>query len=497
MVEARTSGYDVIFQISEAAANKQIGSLGIDQVLTVERLVENLNVRFEIWFDKPSIRFISPTPQPHDNAIILQIPFSNSSLKLSSGTYSETIMHLEGVISVLDGFRFVKHQVEEEILETTLSIDFKDREPGPIFFSFSESSKNEIEGLISQIRHTLDREFPSLEVENFEAEMEARARDYLVDTIGDVDLGQPIQVYPNTADSTTMKDVEFKQVYDLYQNRGAMTYFITFGGSQRGDLELFDEYLIVPYQHEITLLISNRYLLEKKVIPMIEDSLNISDGFQSEGNGYVLKEPVDIAGRKMKIVDLGVNVWDDHIKISFRGRDSAAGIDVLADAEITIRFELPSLKDLLEDPESLLKNGYPILIKADYRIIQVRVDIEEWVYALAWLSGPLGHLAVIKMVEEIIEVSVEEGLEGKLKQITSTAGSEPVRLKGVPLMLWEDIFLDDLGLLGQHFDPTSFVRILDYKGIARPVSIRQLASAVDIDPPFNLSQLAMKLLAGL
>ena len=486
MVESYTNGFDALMQLSEVAVNNQIGTIQhkLPESLTMEDRFENLNIKFDIHFDKPEIRFSSL--RTHGNDIIIYMSFSNSTLTFSAGTFSRTLSSLEGVISVATGFRFVKDGDKR-----TLKIDFQDPPPDRILLNLSESSKNKIEQLILQVRKTPGNQFGSLSLEDFLASLEGavslKSSRYLSKDVREIIIPPEFKVESNTTNSAIIKDIDFKLAYDLQREKGALSYFVTYGTSLPGDVQSFNTYLIVPYKYDAAAVVSNQYLLEKKVIPQIKDGLGTSVEFERVASSrYLNRDP--IIKDSLKIEHLRVSVENGFILIRISAVDNnISGVDAVVRDEIRISFVLgfdfESLKQVIQ-PKAVHEPG------------ELTIDLKWWVYLLGFLTlGTLGGAAVIT-ADQLAEYFGKRRRDDVIQPILKDIEENPIDLSvpgGGSAFLFDSISLDDLVLLGWPLSSYSLVRILEAKGISRPVNLRSLGSKHGLVPPFRVSELVKRL----
>jgi hypothetical protein len=480
MASNRTSGFDLLIQISEAELNNQVvlafaKGLPLDKTMsdTSELLlppslqvpidVLGITGNLDLNFQTPIVALDEPSPQ-----VRFTIPFTESSLEiLTAPPFSNlkgVIAHLAGTIVVMDAVRMRTVGGTQQAV-----MDFTAGAPA-VLLSFDAKTAKLLEPALQRLKTTLP---------TAQSQMAAAVRQRLVTGVGRIPLSLRIPV-ADDSDPLTPFSLEVTTVNDATAaDRDALTFGVRTSATSQGDIQSVTQSFI-PAGSPALLMMSNSFLLSSVVRPRLAARLGLQvTDFDAP---LRLNHAVPAPGGQGTLTDLEARVEDNHIRIDGRSTKSGTGWSAVA----TFTFFL-----------ELSLSGGVIQITASTPSVEVDVSFEWWVWLTAIALGALfGGIvgAVIGAIIPVIGSAIAEGIAEKKasKALSGTISSiPPVPLGPIGSALTvASLVLDDLEISGPilyaslpaapvpRLDLAAAWEVLE-KGQAQPILGPDLASCLE------------------
>ncbi len=415
----RTSGFDMLVQISENELNNQLATAFLAGVSFPSSISVPVNTGGVIG--TADLNFITPVadldrPRPRMG---LTIPFSNSQFQITSPV-ALTIAPLSGTITVVDSIVMITQGTNQ-----IATLDFNSGAPD-VTVVFDPASAGLLAPLLTAA---------GLTIEQAQNMMAGVVLTQLQNSIGRLDITPPIPVI-NDTDATTIFDIDVTTVNDTSAlDRDCVTFGVRMANDTVGNINGVSTSMI-PSGSQSLVMMSNFWLLARVMRPRIAASLGrpVTD-FDTP---LRLNRNIPAPGGQGTLTDLLAQVMGNRIMITGRATDSGTGWSAVSNFMFFIDIGL---------------SGGAITVTATTPIVGTDVDLAWWVWlASLGLGGLFGGivgaivaaivLAIVEAVAEgIANGLISDGISGSLGGIPSI----PLGPIGGGLTL-TNVVLDDLEL---------------------------------------------------
>lgn len=415
----RTSGYDMLVQISESEINDQIetaflaGSI-IPAAITVPINTSGVTGTADLNFATPVADLDRPRPR-----MGLVLPFVNSQLQLSS-PLPLTLAPLGGTITVVDSIVMVTQGSNQ-----LATMDFNANAPD-VTVTFDAASASLLSPLLTAAGLTIDQ------AQNM---MAGIVLSQLQTSIGRLDLTPPIPV-TDDADATTVFDIDVTTVNDTSAlDRDCVTFGVRMSSDSGGNINNVSSCMI-PAGQRSTVMMSNYWLLAKVMRKRLADSLGRPES--DFDTPLRLNHSIPAPGGDGTLTNLEAHIEGNRIKVTGRATDSGTGWSAVSNFSFFIDIGL---------------SGGAITVTNTTPSVDTDVDLAWWVWlASLGLGGLFGGIVgaivaaiVLAIVEAvaggIVDGMISDGISGSLGGLPSI----PLGPIGGGLTL-TSIVLDDLEL---------------------------------------------------
>jgi hypothetical protein len=415
----RTSGFDMLVQISENELNNQLATAflaggAFPPSISVPVNTSGVIGTADLNFNTPVADLDRPRPQ-----MGLTIPFSNSQLQITT-PLPVTIAPLGGTIVVVDSIGMITQGTNQ-----IAAMDFNDGAPNVTVF-FDAASAALLAPLLTAA---------GLTIEQAQNMMAGVVLTQLQISIGRIDLTPPIPVTDDD-DATTVFDIDVTTVNDTSAlDRDCITFGVRMASDTGGNINSVTSSMI-PAGSQSLVMMSNFWLLARVMRRRIADSLGrpVTD-FDTP---LRLNRSIPAPGGQGTLRNLEARVIGNRISVTGRATDSGTGWSAESNFSFFIDIGL---------------SGGAITVTATTPVVDTDVDLEWWVWLVslglgALFGGIVGAivaavvLAIVEAVAEgIADGLISDGISGSLGGLPSI----PLGPIGGGLTL-SSIVLDDLEL---------------------------------------------------
>ncbi len=415
----RTSGYDMLVQISESELNDQIetaflaGGL-IPPSMTLPISSGGVTGTATVLFGTPVADLDRPRPR-----LGLTLPFANSQLAVTAPV-ALTLAPLGGTIVVVDAIEVVVEGGSQVV-----TLDFEHGAPD-VTVTFDAATVALLQPALTAAGMTV------AQVQNMVA---GDVLAQLQTSIGRLDLTPPIPVVDDT-DPTTVFDIDVTTINDTSAaDRDCVVFGVKMASDSGGNISLATTNFI-PAGSQSLVMMSNFWLLARVMRPRVAAAL----GLQASDFDTPLRLNRNVAapGGQGTLTRLEARIDGNRIRVDGRAVDSGTGWSAESNFSFFIDVAL---------------SGGAITVTATTPSVDTDVDLEWWVWLLSLgLGGLFGGIAgvivaavVLAIVEAvaggIVDNLISDGIGGALGGVPAI----PLGPIGEGLTL-DSLILDDLEL---------------------------------------------------
>ncbi|MBN1447325.1 MAG: hypothetical protein JXA28_05290 [Bacteroidetes bacterium] len=415
----RTSGFDMLVQISENELNNQLATAFLAGGTFPPSISVPVNTggvvgTADLNFNTPVADLDRPRPR-----MGITLPFSNSQLQITSPV-PLTIAPLGGTIVIVDSIVMVTEGSNQ-----FATMDFNDGAPD-VTVVFDAASAALLAPLLAAA---------GLTIEQAQNMMAGVVLTQLQTSIGRLDLTPPIPV-TDDADATTVFDIDVTTVNDTTAlDRDCISFGVRMANDSGGNINGVTSCMI-PAGSQSLVMMSNFWLLARVMRPRIATSLGrpVTD-FDTP---LRLNRSIPAPGGQGTLTNLEARVIGNRISVTGRATDSGTGWS--AESNFSFFIDLG------------LSDG-AITVTATTPVVDTDVDLAWWVWlaslGLGGLFGGIVGAIVAAVVLAIVEAVAEGIADGMISDgISGSLGGLPA----IPLgpigggLTLTNVVLDDLEL---------------------------------------------------
>ena len=415
----RTSGFDMLVQISEAEINDQLET----QFLAGGLIPPSLSVPFSgggasgtanLNFAVPVADLDRPSPR-----MGLRLPFQNSELVLTA-PLPLTIAPLGGTIDIEQPIVMLTSAGTQ-----TAALDFATTSPD-VHVTFDAASAAALAPLLAAA---------GMDLAQASSFMAGVVRDQLRNSIRQLNLTPAIPV-ADGEDPTLVADISVGTVNDTSAaDQDCLSFGVRMGGGTAGSIGGVTTSLIPAGQQSLVMM-SNTWLLARIMRPRVASS--IGQPLSAFDSPMHLNRNVPAPGGHGTLTNLDAVVEGNRIKITGRAVDSGTGWD----AECNFSFFI-----------TLSVSGGSIIVTATTPQTQTDVDLAWWVWLASLglgalfggITGAIIAAVVLAIVQAVAEGIVSGLVSGGISGSIGSIPSIPLGPIGAGLSL-TNVVLDDLEL---------------------------------------------------
>ncbi len=417
MAQDRTSGYDMLVQISESEINDQLATAFLAGSIIPTSMMVPLNTG--AITGTITLNFLTPIadldrPRPRMG---ITIPFANSQLALTAPV-AFTIAPLGGTITIVDDI-----QVLDEGATQTITMDFMAGAPN-VTVAFDVASQALLAPVLVVSGLTL------MQAQN---QMATMVLAELQRSLQRIDLSPPIPVSDDT-DPATVFDIDVTTINDTSDaDRDCIVMGIKMSSDSGGNINGVTTNFI-PAGSQSLVMMSNFWLLAKVMRPMLANSLGLT--VSDFDTPLRLNRNVPAPGGTGTLTRLEARVEGNRIRVDGRATASDTGWSAEANFVFFIDISL---------------SGGSLTITATTPDVDTDVDLEWWVWLASLGLGGLFFGIVGVIVAAIVLASVTAIAEGVVDNLISTGISGSIgTIPSIPLgpigngLSMSSVLLDDL-----------------------------------------------------
>jgi hypothetical protein len=392
----RTSGFDMLVQVSENEINNQIATAFLAGALFPSSLsvpvaaggvagTANLN------FGTPSADLDRPRPR-----MGLSVPFADSQLQLTA-PLPLTLAPLGGTITIVDAIEMVAEGANQLAV-----MDFNRGAP-EVGVAFDTASQAVLAPALAAAGMTL------AQAENMMAGI-VLAR--LQADIGRLPLTPPIPVVDD-ADPTTIFDIDVTTVNDASAaDRDCLCFGVRMANDSGGNINGVTTSFI-PAGSQSLVMMSNFWLLARVMRPRVASALGRpATDFDTP---LRLNRNIPAPGGRGTLTRLEARVEGNRIRVDGRARDSGTGWSAVSNFTFFIDIAI---------------SGGALTVTASTPSVDTDVDLEWWVWLVSLGLGALFGGIVGAIVAAVVLAIVEAVAEGIVDNLV--AGGIGGALGGIP-----------------------------------------------------------------
>ena len=415
----RTSGFDMLVQLSEDELNDQIATAFLAGNLFPTSMNTPININGALGtvflnFTTPTADLDRPSPR-----IGLTIPFINSQLQITTPA-ATTIAPLGGTITIVDDIEIIAQGTDQIAV-----MDFNNGAPN-VTVAFDAASQTLLAPLLT---------IAGLTLAQAQTIMAASVVQQLQSGLGRMNFTPPIPV-SDDSNPTTIFDIDVTTVNDATAlDRDCLTFGIRMSSDAGGNINGVTNSFLQGDSPSL-IMMSNYWLLADVMRQRIADSLGrpITD-FDTP---LRLNRTIPAPGGDGNLTMLVAYIEEDRIRVDGRATDSGSGWSAVSDFTFFIEIRL---------------SGGSLTITATTPSVNTDVDLELWVWLLslglgAFFGGIIGAIValILVAVAEAIASAFADGIVGgDLNDSLGDMPSIPLGPIGTGLAL-SDVVLDDLEL---------------------------------------------------
>lgn len=421
MAQDRTSGFDILIQISESEINNQVSAAFASGLMFPTSLSTPINAfgftgTLDLNFSTLVVDLDRPRPQ-----MGITVGFSNSQLEITAPIVS-IIAPLAGEILIVDAVQMRTQGATQQAV-----IDFTIGAP-TVAVTFNPATGVLLMPILANLGVTLAM------VQN---QMAAVLRDSLAKEIQRLPLTPAIPV-ADDSDPITPFSIDVTTVNDTSStDRDALTFGVRTDASSGGNINGVTQSLI-PSGSQSLVMMSNFWLLARVIRPQLASALGLP--IADFDTPLHLNRSVPAPGGQGTVTNLDARIEGNRVRVDGRATASGTGWSAVA----TFTFFI-----------SLSLSGGQIQITASTPVVNTDIDLEWWVWLVSiGLGGLFGGIigAIVGAIVPAIVESVAEGIAGKMASdaftnATSSIPPLPLGPIGAGLTL-SSIVLDDLEMRG-------------------------------------------------
>ncbi len=415
----RTSGYDMLVQISEGELNDQLETAFVAGGLIPPSMTLPINSggvvgTATVLFGTPVADLDRPRPQ-----LGLTLPFSNSQFDVTAPV-PVTLAPLGGSIEIVDTIEVIVQGPNQIV-----TLDFTSGAP-MVNVAFDTASVAILQPALALAGLTI------AQVQNMVAGV---VLVQLQTGIGRIDLTPPIPVVDD-ADPTTVFDIDVTTINDTSAaDRDCIVFGVRMASDSGGNINLATTNFI-PAGSQSLVMMSNFWLLARVMRPRVAAALGRpATDFDTPLH---LNHDVPAPGGEGTLTQLDARIEGNRIRVDGRATDSGTGWSAVSTFTFFIDITL---------------SGGAINVTATTPSVDTDVDLEWWVWLVSLGLGALfGGIAgvivaaiVLAVVEAVAEGIVDNLISGGIGGALGGIPSIPLGPIGGGLSL-DSVILDDLEL---------------------------------------------------
>lgn len=415
----RTSGYDMLVQISEAELNNQLETAFVAGGLIPPSMTIPVNSgavtgTATVLLGTPVADLDRPRPQ-----LGLTLPFSNSQFAVTAPV-ALTLAPLGGTIVIVDAIEVIV-QGSNQIV----TMDFNNGAP-TVAVTFDPASVALLQPALTVAGMTITQ------VQNMVA---TNVLAQLQTAIGRLDLTPPIPV-TDDADPTTVYDIDVTTINDTAAaDRDCIVFGVRMASDSGGNINLATTNFI-PAGSQSLVMMSNFWLLARVMRPRVASAMGRpTSDFDTP---LRLNRNVPAPGGQGTLTRLEARIDGNRIRVDGRAADSGTGWSAVSNFSFFIDITL---------------SGGAITVTATTPSVDTDVDLEWWVWLLslglgglfAGIAGVIVAAIVLAVVEAVAEGVVDNLISGGIGGAIGGIPAIPLGPIGGGLSL-DAVILDDLEL---------------------------------------------------
>jgi len=418
----RTSGFDMLVQVSESELNTQLataflaGTAAFPQSMTVPVNTGGLVGTASLNFSTPVADLDRPRPR-----MGLTIPFANSQLQITAPV-AVTLAPLGGTITVVDNIEMIAEGTNQ-----LAAMDFDNGAPN-VTVAFDAASQGVLAPALAAAGLTLPQ------AQNM---MAGIVLQQLQSGIGRFALTPPIPVVDD-ADPATIFDIDVTTINDTTAvDRDCIAFGVRMANDSGGNINGVTTNFI-PAGGQSLVMLSNFWLLARVMRPRVAGALGLM--VTDFDTPLRLNHPVAAPGGEGTLTRLEARVEGNRIRVDAQARASGTGWSAVSNITFFIDIGLA---------------GGSITVTASTPSVDTDVDLEWWVWLVSLGLGALFGGIVGAIVAAIVLAIVEAVAEGIVNNlVTSGFAGSLSGLASLPLgpigggLTMTSVVLDDLELRG-------------------------------------------------
>lgn len=415
----RTSGFDMLVQVSETELNTQLATAFLVGAIFPQSLVVQVNRNGIVG--TASLNFNTPVadldrPRPRMG---LTVPFSNSQLQITA-PLPATLAPLGGTITIVDSIEMIT-QGSNQIA----TMDFNAGAPD-VTVVFDAASQGVLAPALAAAGLTL------AQAQNI---MAAEVLQQLQTSVGRIDLTPPIPVMDDS-DPTTPFDIDVTTVNDTSAtDRDCISFGIRMANDSGGNINGVTTSFI-PAGSQSLVMMSNFWLLARVMRPRVAAALGrpVTD-FDTP---LRLNTNIPAPGGQGTLTRLEARVENNRIRVDGRATASGTGWSAVSNFNFFIDIGLSPAGEMT--------------VTATTPSVNTDVDLEWWVWLVSLGLGGLFGGIVGAIVAAIVLAIVEAVAGGVVDNLVSSGIGGALQIPSVPLgpigsgLSMSSVVLDDLEL---------------------------------------------------
>lgn len=421
MAQDRTSGFDMLVQVSETELNTQLATnflagAAFPSSMQVPIAFGGLVGAADLNFGTPIVDLDRPRPQ-----MGITVPFANSQLQVTAPV-ALTLAPLGGTITIVDTIEVIVQGTNQ-----IATMDFTSGAP-TVTVVFDAASQIVLAPALAAAGLTL------AQAQNL---MAGAVQQELQTGIGRVDLTPPIPVVDDT-NPTTIFDMDVTTLNDTTAaDRDCIIFGIRMASDSGGNINLATTNFI-PAGSQSMVMMSNFWLLARVMRPRVAAGLGRPT---SEFDTPLrLNTSIPAPGGTGTLTNLEAHVEGNRIRVDGRATASGTGWDAVSTFTFFIDIAL---------------SGGSITVTATTPVVDTDVDLAWWVWLVSLgLGGLFGGIIgvivaaiVLAIVEAVAEGVVNTLVAGGISGSIGATAAIPLGPIGGGLTLTA-VILDDLELRG-------------------------------------------------
>ncbi len=415
----RTSGFDMLVQISENELNNQLATAFLAGAVLPSSMIVPVSAGGVVG--TANLNFTTPVadldrPRPRMG---LTLPFSGSQLVITS-PLPVTLEPLSGIIEIVDTVEMMTAGSSQ-----FATLDFAGSAPD-VRVDFDAETEDILAPALALI---------PLTVVQAESLMAGVVLQQLQTSVGRVDLSPPIPVVDD-ADPTTIFDIDVTTVNDASAaDRDCLAFGVRMANDSGGNINSVSTSFI-PAGSQSLVMMSNFWLLARVMRPRVAASLGLP--VTDFDTPLRLNHNVPAPGGQGTLTRLEARIEGNRIRVDGRATDSGTGWS--AESNFTFFIDIALA-------------GGSLTVTATTPSVDTDVDLEWWVWLVSLGLGALFGGIVGVIVAAIVLVIVEAVAEGIVDNLI--AGGIGGALGGIPSiplgpigggLTLTSVILDDLEL---------------------------------------------------
>lgn len=415
----RTSGFDMLVQVSETEINNQLATAFLAGTIIPTSMIVPVNTggivgTASINFNTPIADLDRPRP-----SMGLTLPFTNSDLSITSPLPID-LSPLGGTIVIVDTIEVIVQGTNQ-----LATMDFNNGAP-TVNVAFDAPSQAILAPVLAATGMTL------AQAQNL---MAGVVLTQLQTSIGRVDLTPAIPVVDDT-DPTTVFDIDVTTVNDVTAaDRDCLSFGVRMSNDSGGNINGVTQSFI-PAGSNSLVMMSNFWLLARVMRPRVATALGTT--VTNFDTPLRLNTNIPAPGGQGTLTRLEARVEGNRIRVDGRATDSGTGWSAVATFNFFIDISLAAGS---------------ITVTATTPSVDTDVDLEWWVWLASLglgglffgIAGVVVAAIVLAIVEAVAEGIVDNLISGGISGALGSIPAIPLGPIGGGLTL-TSIVLDDLEL---------------------------------------------------